>query len=149
LCAPKRGSACKVAFARMRLRAKSRLRTCVCVPLGVKFTSLMEFDDRFGDTALVSVRVVRVFKGEEDDRKPPALRAGHPRNGCKAVSGVVLLLRFYALRKRVGMAGPGETLGSPWSPLAIRPSQVVEVVFAVFVIMVIVILVHVRALKLL
>jgi hypothetical protein len=31
----------------------------------------------------------RVSKGVEVGGKPPALRAGHPRNSCKAVSGVV------------------------------------------------------------
>jgi hypothetical protein len=35
---------------------------------------------------------------------------------CKAVSGVAHLQEV----KGSGMAGPGETLGSPWPPLAIR-----------------------------
>jgi hypothetical protein len=38
----------------------------------------------------VGGRAVRegVSKGEEDGRRPPALRAGHPPNGRKAIWGV-------------------------------------------------------------
>jgi hypothetical protein len=57
-----------------------------------------------------------VSKGVEDGRRPPALRAGHPRNGRKAASGVA---RPQGVEGS-GMAGPGETLGSPWIHLAIR-----------------------------
>jgi hypothetical protein len=55
-------------------------------------------------------------KGEEDGRRPPALWADHPKNVCKAVSGVA---RPQSIEWS-GMAGPGETLRSPWIPLAIR-----------------------------
>jgi hypothetical protein len=57
-----------------------------------------------------------VFKGVNDDRRPPALQAGHPRTDRKAVSRV-------APQQGVegsGMAGPGETLESPWIPLSIQ-----------------------------
>jgi hypothetical protein len=64
------------------------------------------------------VRPVRrgVPKGVSDGRRSPALRAGHPRNGHKAVSGMAHPQPVEGL----GMAGPGQTLGSPWIPLAIR-----------------------------
>jgi hypothetical protein len=58
----------------------------------------------------------RVSKRVEDGRRPLALRAGHLRNDCKVVLGVA---RPQGV-ERLGMAGPGETLGSPWIPLAIR-----------------------------
>jgi hypothetical protein len=66
----------------------------------------------------VDSRPVRcgVPKGVEDGCRLPVLQAGHPRNGCKAVSGVARLQGVEGL----GMAGLGETLGSPWIPLAIR-----------------------------
>jgi hypothetical protein len=57
-----------------------------------------------------------VSKRVENGRWPYTLWVGHPRNGCKSVSGV-------ALPKGVegsGMAGPCETLGSPRPPLAIH-----------------------------
>jgi hypothetical protein len=57
-----------------------------------------------------------VSKGLEEGRNPPGLRAGHPWNGFKAVSGV-------AHPKGIegsAMAGLSDTLGSPWPPLAIR-----------------------------
>jgi hypothetical protein len=56
-----------------------------------------------------------VSNGIEDGRRLPALRVGHTQNGRKAVSGVH--------RQGIegsGMAGQGDTLGSPWIPLAIR-----------------------------
>jgi hypothetical protein len=58
-----------------------------------------------------------VSKMVEDVCRPPALRAGHPPDSCKAVSGVA---RPQGIEGS-SMAGPGETLGSPWPPLAIRP----------------------------
>jgi hypothetical protein len=64
------------------------------------------------------IRPIRrgVSKGVGDCCRPPALRAGHPRNGRKAVSAVARLQSV----EGSGMAGPEETLGSPWIPLAIR-----------------------------
>jgi hypothetical protein len=41
----------------------------------------------------------------------------HPRNGSKAVSGMALPQGV----EGSGMAGPDETLGSPWPPLPSRP----------------------------
>jgi hypothetical protein len=65
----------------------------------------------------VVARLVRcgVSKGVEDGRRLPALQVGHPRNSHKAVSGVSRPQGIDWL----GMAGLGETLGSPWIPLAI------------------------------
>jgi hypothetical protein len=57
-----------------------------------------------------------VSKGVEDDRRPPTLRAGHLINGHEAVSGMA---RPQSVEGS-GMAGPGETLGSPLIPLAVR-----------------------------
>jgi hypothetical protein len=61
-----------------------------------------------------------VSKREEDVCSPPALSAttsttGHPRNGCKAISGVA---RPQGI-ERWSIADPGETVGSPWPPLPI------------------------------
>jgi hypothetical protein len=50
-----------------------------------------------------------VSKGVGDGCKPLALRAGHPRNGHKAVSGVAHPQGI----EGSGIAGPGATLGSP------------------------------------
>jgi hypothetical protein len=50
--------------------------------------------------------------GVEDDRRPPALRVA---------LWVVLRVAHPQGIEGSGMAGPGETLGSPWPPLAIRP----------------------------
>jgi hypothetical protein len=78
-----------------------------------------------------SSRPVRrgVSNGVEDGRSPPALRACHPRNGRKAVSGVACPQGV----KVLSMAGPGETLESPWIPFAIRtcPSPPVNLAFIV------------------
>jgi hypothetical protein len=63
-----------------------------------------------------------VFKRVEYGRRPPTLWAGHPRNGHKAVSGVARL----RVIEGSGMAGPGETLGSPWPSLAIHPCSEVN-----------------------
>jgi hypothetical protein len=60
-----------------------------------------------------------VSKGVEESRRPPALWAVHPRNGRKAFSGVA---RPQGLEGS-GLAGPGETLGNPWIPLAIRARE--------------------------
>jgi hypothetical protein len=57
-----------------------------------------------------------VSKEVEDGRRSPALRVGHPWNSHKAVSGVACPQGV----EGSGMAGPGETLGSPWPPIAIR-----------------------------
>jgi hypothetical protein len=57
---------------------------------------------------------VIVSKRVEDGRRPPTLRVSHPRNCPKAVSGVA---RPQGV-KGLGIAGPGETLGSLWIPLA-------------------------------
>jgi hypothetical protein len=54
-----------------------------------------------------------VSKRVEKGRRLSALRTGHPRNGHKAFSAVAI--------ERLGMAGPSETLGSPWPLLAIHP----------------------------
>jgi hypothetical protein len=43
--------------------------------------------------------------GVEDGCRPPALEAGHPRNGCKAASGVAHPQSI----EGTGMAGQGET----------------------------------------
>jgi hypothetical protein len=56
-------------------------------------------------------------KGEDDGRRSPALRSGHPCNGCEAISGVVHPQGV----ERFGMVGPSHMLGSPWPPLAIHP----------------------------
>jgi hypothetical protein len=55
-----------------------------------------------------------VSKGVEDGRRPTALQAGHPRNNHKAILGLVHPqgMKGWAWRQ-------GETLGSPWIPLAI------------------------------
>jgi hypothetical protein len=53
----------------------------------------------------------------EDSRRPTTLWAAHPKKGLKAVSGVALPQGI----EGQGRAGPGETLGSSWPPLAIRP----------------------------
>jgi hypothetical protein len=64
------------------------------------------------DFAIVVIGVRRrVSKGVEDGRKPPALGKGR-----KAVSGVARLQGLEGL----GIAGPSDTLGSPWPTLAIR-----------------------------
>jgi hypothetical protein len=60
-----------------------------------------------------------VSKAVEDSRSPPALRVGHPEKGRKAVSWVACPQGV----EGSGMAGPGETLESPWPPLAILPWQ--------------------------
>jgi hypothetical protein len=60
-----------------------------------------------------------VSKTVADGGRPPGLRAGHYRNGRKAVSGVAWPQGI----EGSGMAGPGETLGSPWIPLAIQAIQ--------------------------
>jgi hypothetical protein len=57
-----------------------------------------------------------VSKGEENGRRLPALRAGYPPNGHKAVWGVARLQGL----EGSGLAGLGETLGSPWIPLPVR-----------------------------
>jgi hypothetical protein len=56
-----------------------------------------------------------VFKGVDDSCRPPVLLVGHPRNVCKTVSGVARLRDVEGL----GLAGPSDTLGSPWPPLTI------------------------------
>jgi hypothetical protein len=53
-----------------------------------------------------------VSKKVEDGRRSPALW-----EGCKAVLGVAHPHGVEGL----GMAGPSETLESPWRPLPIRP----------------------------
>jgi hypothetical protein len=57
-----------------------------------------------------------VSKRKEDGRRLLALQVGHPRNGCKPVSGVACPQSV----ERSGMVGRGETLESPWQPLAIH-----------------------------
>jgi hypothetical protein len=54
-----------------------------------------------------------VSKEEEDGCRPPALRVGHPINGRFGGGPPTGL-------EALGMADLGETLGSPWIPLAIR-----------------------------
>jgi hypothetical protein len=53
---------------------------------------------------------------------PPAPWAGLPQNTCKAVLGVAHLQGV----EGSGMAGPSETLGSSWPPLATRPWRETE-----------------------
>jgi hypothetical protein len=69
----------------------------------------------------IDIKCIRVRRGVskrvENGRRPPALRAGYPKNGSKAVTTMVRLQGIEGL----GMAGPGEALGSLWPPLAIRP----------------------------
>jgi hypothetical protein len=52
--------------------------------------SSCRFQSQTKDLATVAGRAVREggSKGEEDGRRPPALQAGHPPNGRKAVWGV-------------------------------------------------------------
>jgi len=57
-----------------------------------------------------------VSKGVEDGCRPPVLQEDLPWNGPKAVSGKTPPQAVQWL----GMSDPGETLGSPWPPLAIR-----------------------------
>jgi hypothetical protein len=57
-----------------------------------------------------------VSKRVEDGRRPANLQAGHQQIGHEANSGVACLQGV----ERSGMASPGETLGSPSIPLAIR-----------------------------
>jgi hypothetical protein len=51
-----------------------------------------------------------VSQGVEDGCRLPSLWLGHPRNSHKAASGVAFLQGIEGW----GMAGPDETLGSPW-----------------------------------
>jgi hypothetical protein len=60
-----------------------------------------------------------VSKRVEDGRRPPALGANQPRNDCKAVFGMA---RPQGVEGS-SMSGLGETLRSPWIPLAIRACQ--------------------------
>jgi hypothetical protein len=61
-----------------------------------------------------------VSKGVEDSRRLPALWGGPPRNSRQAVLGVARLQGIkWSGMVGPGMAGPGETLGSPWIPHAI------------------------------
>jgi hypothetical protein len=69
-------------------------------------------------------RCLRVFQArmawgfKRGTRRPRAARpaSGNPRNGHKAVLGVACPQGV----EGSGRAGPGETLGSPWTPIAIR-----------------------------
>jgi hypothetical protein len=66
--------------------------------------------DWFGFLMLSNIGVQhRVSKGVEDGRRLSTLRASHSRNGHKAVSWVAHPQGVEGL----GMAGQGETLGSP------------------------------------
>jgi hypothetical protein len=53
-----------------------------------------------------------VFRGVEDGSRPPSLWVAIPET---------VLCLFQEDVKGSGMAGPSDTLGSPWPPLAIRP----------------------------
>jgi hypothetical protein len=67
--------------------------------------------------AMISRPVQRgVSKREDEGHRPPALWAGYPRNGRKAVSGITHPQGI----EESGMAGLAKTLGSPWIPLVIR-----------------------------
>jgi hypothetical protein len=66
-----------------------------------------------------------VSKGVEDSRRSPTQRAGHPRNSHKAIAGVADLQGI----EGSSMAGSGETLGSPWIPLAILARQEISFSF--------------------
>jgi hypothetical protein len=57
-----------------------------------------------------------VSKRVEDYRRPLAMRVGHPTNGRKAILAVARLQGV----EGSGMAGPGETSGSPWPHIAMR-----------------------------
>jgi hypothetical protein len=61
-------------------------------------------------------RTGRSIQGGGRRCRPPALQAGHPPNGLKAIWEVA---RPQGVEGS-GMAGPGETLGSPWIPLPVR-----------------------------
>jgi hypothetical protein len=80
--------------------------------------SRLESRSDFPNASPFAIRTVRrgVSKGVKDSRRPPALQAGHPINGHKTVSGVACPQGV----EGSSMAGPGETLGSLWTPLAIR-----------------------------
>ena len=55
-------------------------------------------------------------------------QTAHPWNGRKAVSGVAHLQGV----EGSGMAGPGETLGSPWPPLALHPCSLGDAISLFF-----------------
>jgi hypothetical protein len=69
------------------------------------------------DSRIRRSRPVRrgVSKAVEEGCRLPALQAGHPRNGRKAVLGVAHPQGI----EGSGKGGSGKTLGSPWIPLAI------------------------------
>jgi hypothetical protein len=88
----------------------------ITLPIGLSIFSNRRF--LLSPHTVLSLRPVRrgVFKGVDDGCRPPALQAGHPRNSHEAVSGVAHLQGVEGL----SMVGLGETLGSPWIPLARR-----------------------------
>jgi hypothetical protein len=86
--------------------------------LPVEAFALRKFDGVRSDKESVVTHRRMAWGIQRDRRQPQAARAagtGHPRNGCKAVSGVACPKGVEGL----GMAGLIETLGSPWPPLAI------------------------------
>jgi hypothetical protein len=60
-----------------------------------------------------------VSKSLEDGHSPPAFRADHSWNGHEAISGIAHSQGI----ERLGMAGPDETLGSPWPTLCKAEKQ--------------------------
>jgi hypothetical protein len=98
-----------------RVTSRDPNLTSLPIPLFFLFFSL--FFLLFSLSLLIGVRS-GVSKGVEDGRRLLAWSAGHPWNGSNAISGVACPQGIDGL----GMANPGETLGSPWPPLAIRPS---------------------------
>jgi hypothetical protein len=55
----------------------------VCLIVGLAFNDFLQLLDAENEQIFVEYRPVwqGVSKGEEDGRRPPALRAGHPPNG--------------------------------------------------------------------
>jgi hypothetical protein len=66
--------------------------------------------------AQMKARTVRGIQGVEDCHRRPALWSGHPQTTVRLYPKMA---RPQGM-DRSGMAGPGETLGSPWILLAIR-----------------------------
>jgi hypothetical protein len=91
------------------LRAGNNERLFVLFVLS--FVCLDGTKTHFNGKGIQGIGVRRgVSKGVEDSHRPSALWASHSRNGHEAICGVA---RSQGV-KGLGMAGPGETLGSPW-----------------------------------
>jgi hypothetical protein len=90
---------------------------CLMLQAHLRSNHVTKMIARMKDLSTSIGRGVSCPKGVGNGCRPPALRAGHPRNGCKAV---LVATRPQGI-ERLGMAGPGDTLGSPRPTLAIRP----------------------------